>query len=133
METVLPVWYPPRSAAEYVNPENYRAVKVDAMFAGGARDIKRTLSARRVIVRLARLLNSLPAAPDWEGSCPSEWVTYQLTFEPVAHHPAIEVYADDCALDTVSTGGAEQPALSNFGDLAGLVGKIMHVSPAPRP
>lgn len=112
------IWYPPRSAAEYLNPRDYRAVQVDTvLYSRGGNDfngkpVTRTLTARSVIARLARFVNSLPASPGSPGGfgCLPQ-SDGQLTFEPVAGQPKVVVYATGCGTDTVSVGGARQPAL----------------------
>jgi hypothetical protein len=121
------VWYPPRSAAEYIAVRDYRAVRVDAWLLNPYRHVTRSFTSPGVIGRLARLLNSLPASSGGMYSCPIEAATYRLTFEAVSGQPDVVVGADGCAVDTISVGGARQPALADFGKLIALTGKIMRV------
>jgi hypothetical protein len=126
-------WYPPRSAAEHIDPRDYRAVRIDAeVTVSSPRHLSRTFTARGVIGRLARLLDSLPAYPGGLVPCPLAMVTYQLTFEPVAGQPTIVVDSTGCPGDPVTAGGATQPALEDSYKLTLLADHIMHIRTALR-
>ncbi len=124
------IWYPPRSAAEYLVAKDFRAVRIDAWLALSGRHVRRTFTSRGVIGRLTRVLNSLPASPGGLFPCPLEIVSYRLTFEPVAGHPEAVVNTAGCTSDTISVGGVTQPALVDSGQFGTLVGKIMHIHPS---
>jgi hypothetical protein len=125
------IWNPPRSAAEHIDPRDYRAVRIHAeLYGHGAQHVTRTFTARGVIGRLARLLNGLPASPGGLYPCPLQLATYQLTFEPKASQPKIVVATQGCSSDTVTVGGARQPALEDFGKLTALAGQITRVRPS---
>jgi hypothetical protein len=121
------VWSPLRSAAEYIAVSDYRAVRIDAWLLNPSRHITRTFTSRGVIGRLARLLNSLPASSGGMYNCPLEFGTDTLTFMPVAGHPDVVVRSSGCPADTISVGGARQPALADFGTLIALISKILHI------
>jgi hypothetical protein len=111
------IWYPLRSAAEYLNVKDYRAVTIDTVLYSRSdqfigKPVTRTFTARGVIARLARFVNRLPASPagGLVFSC-REQGGGQLTFEPVAGRPKVVVYDTGCGFDTVFVGGARQPAL----------------------
>jgi hypothetical protein len=107
-------WYPPRTAAEYLDPSGYRAVLVSLSVAG--RDPlprPRLVTSRAAVERLARLLDSLPAAPEVAFvSCPMITATYWFRFEPRGHRgrPAV-VLAGGCFTDVITVNGRRQPPL----------------------
>jgi hypothetical protein len=125
------IWYPPRSAAEYLVAKDYRAVQIDAtLFGGKERHVRKTFTSRALIGKLTRLLDGLPASPGGAFPCPIILVSYRLTFEAVSGHPNVIVSTSGCTTDTISVGGVSQPTLEDNG-FATLVGKIMHLHPSP--
>jgi hypothetical protein len=117
------IWYPPRSAAEYVNPGRYRSVTVTVPVASHGhrlRTVTRTFTSRAVIAELAALLNRLPGLlpSSSAGNCPamsaqSPPSPYRLVFTPQSRRwPAIAA-ADPggCSPGGVFTGKQKQPAL----------------------
>lgn len=68
------VWYPPRSAAEYIRPGRYRSVTVTVPALSDARGnatVTRAFTSRSVITQLAALLNRLPGMLPTAFSCPA--------------------------------------------------------------
>jgi hypothetical protein len=113
------MFYPPRSAAEYLNPASFRSVTVSATrFGSTVPTIRRTITSRREIAMLAGLVNRLPVRPP--GSligCPfigGNMVFYQLEFTPVSRTgPTVVVKPDGCLSDLVSVGEISQPPLQD--------------------
>jgi hypothetical protein len=110
------VWYPPRSAAEYLRPSHYRAVTVTATFPGShPRTITRTFLAPTVIARLTAVADSLHTLPSKTTyGCPP--VAYEFTVQFAARRPwpAARVSAGFCLGDLVTVAGTPQPALEDF-------------------
>jgi hypothetical protein len=108
------VWYPPRSAAEQLTASDFRAVTVTADTvspgAPNARHISRTFTQRAVIAMLTGFVDSLPAAPYYAVPCPL-MSSYSLRFMPAHHHARVVVSSLSCVADSVTVGGADQPAL----------------------
>jgi len=120
-------WYPPRSAAEHINVGRYRAVTLTAPTrqTGPPRPVTRTFTKRAIMVRLADIVNSLPAYPDITVNCGamSANTSYRLVFTPTASRwPRIVVATSGCAVDTVTVGQRTQPALFEKGAL--LIGAL---------
>jgi hypothetical protein len=125
-------WYPPRSAAEYLRPASYTAVRITVWLIGTrARKVSKTLSGRLVLRQLTRLIDRLPASPGGVAPCPLEPVTFRLAFEPGAGHPAAVVSTLDCRSDAVRVGGKWQPSLADSGSVAARALRILHL-PAAR-
>jgi hypothetical protein len=110
--------YPPRSAAEYLDPAAIRSVTVSHT---APDPVSRTITSRPEIARLARLVDSEHAFPlGLVFSCPAEFPpSYQLTFTPAsASRPAVVVDPGSCLGDGVLAGGVRQPALLDSGLLS---------------
>jgi hypothetical protein len=112
------VWYLTRSAAEFLNPADYRAVTVTAITVEAPRrhavpgPVTRQITSRQVIARLTRLLNGLPAAPLLLVLCPLFTRIYRVGFEATpAARPSVVVTAIGCLTDQVFVAGRAQPPL----------------------
>lgn len=110
------IWYLTRSAAEYLNPADYRAVTVTAITVEAPkrhavpRRVTRQITSRQVIARLAGLLNGLPAAPMLPVSCPPFTRTYRVGFEATPRaRPGVVVTATGCLTDQIFAAGRAQP------------------------
>jgi hypothetical protein len=114
------MFYPPRSAAEYLNPARFGSLAVTATrWDSTVPARRRTITSRRKIVMLARLVNLLPVKPPGSGpiACPfigGNMVLYQLEFIPASRTgPAVVIKPDGCLSDLVSVGGVMQPPLQD--------------------
>jgi hypothetical protein len=116
------VWYPPRSAAEYVHPDRYRSVTVTVPVASGARrdaTVTRTFTSRAVIAELAALLNRLPGMLPAAFGCPNMTESpsrvpspYRVVFTPRSRGwPAVAAAPLGCWDGGIVVGGHKQPAL----------------------
>jgi hypothetical protein len=141
------IWYPRRSAAEYVSPGHPGVVIVSVgLLNPRSHTVTRELRSRAVIGRLARLLNGMPAAPAGVRFCPAITAAYRVAF---AASPGARPYlvADDlgCGSVSVVTGcrparlwapparGCEgQPALGDpVGRLITALARLLGVPPRP--
>jgi hypothetical protein len=123
------IWYPQRSAAEYLTAASFRAVRVQApkAYGRGPGAVTRTFAARAVIRRLVRLIDSLPASPGGVFNCPLITGIYVVTFQPRAGHALAVVSVPGCASDDVTVGGVPQPELADFGRLTSAVRALLHL------
>jgi hypothetical protein len=123
-------WYPPRSAAEYLNASRFRSVRVTASGLHGART---TVWPRPTVRAVVALLDGLHAAPTVYISCPAPMVTYRLTFVPaVPRQPEVVVLADGCLEVSLSVAGREQPALWDDNKLMSWVARLLRPASAGR-
>ncbi len=102
-------WYPSRSAAEYLRPAAFQAVRITAALGGQ----RRTFTSRAAIARLARLLNSLHALDEDPPSCPEHIASFTLTFTSARHRPVV-VTPYGCGGDYVTVRGKAQPGLADI-------------------
>lgn len=114
------VWYPPRSATEYVRPGRYRSVTVTvpALSAAGENaTVARAFASRAVIAQLAALLNRLPGMLPTAFNCPAMRAgfppsPYRLVFTPLSRQwPVISAAPVGCFQGGVAAGTHRQPAL----------------------
>jgi hypothetical protein len=113
------VWYPPRTAAEYLDPAAFRSVAITATLVnmhGKARTVTK-IFGRPVIDRLARVLNGLRTlSPPGPMSCPAmTGSTFTLRLAPIAARvPATVVSRASCVGELITVAGKAQPVLLDF-------------------
>ncbi len=110
------IWYPPRSAAEYIDPAGYGAVTVHASVPG-KHAATRTFTSRSAIATLAGVFNRMHVQSPWSGSCPGRAPgTFLVQFRASPASPAtVTVAPEFCVGDLVTVRGKAQPELSDFG------------------
>lgn len=128
------IWYPRRSAAEYLVARHFRAVRIDEWRYGNrVRHVRRTFRQRAIIDKLTRVLNDLPASPGGVWSCPIVLRTYQLTFEPVKGQRRAVVQADGCPPEYgISISGRAQPPLAANGKIEAIARRLLRGSHQPK-
>jgi hypothetical protein len=142
-------WYPPRSAAEHIDPARYRAVTVvvpmpliakpgqkaaGSPHAGRTLRTGKTFTSPRIVARLARLLNGLHAMPDVVVNCPAMLVGrfYRLVFLPRSDTvPQVVVTSPGCIAIDVTVGGHQEPPLDpGSSPLLAVMSRLLGVAPA---
>lgn len=123
------IWYPHRTAAEYLNARRYRAVRVTVMlFNPRPRTVTRTVTSGSVIARLAGLANGLPGAPYQPPSCPAILATVRFTFVPAVPAAATAVVSPTgCLTVDVTVGGVAQRRLWGDGSLITAAMRLLRV------
>jgi hypothetical protein len=121
------IWFPPRSAAEYV-PAGMHAVTVTASFVNSRpRTVTRTFTTPAVVGRLAAMLNSAHASTGGDENCPAEVGSYRLAF---ARSPGATAYlvAVDTGCNTlqITVLNQQQPALQVPAGLGTTLASLMH-------
>jgi hypothetical protein len=124
-------WFPRRTAAEHIEPADFRAVTVSAtMQKSGPRTVTRTrtFTSPAVVAGLARLLNRLPATPVQVAGCPAMLDMYRVRFIAATASPAdVVAVAPGCLGDYISVGGKVQPPLWDAGRLARAVRRLLGI------
>jgi hypothetical protein len=121
------IWYPPRSAAEYV-PAGMRAVTITASYASLAapRTVSKTFTSAALIGRLAAMLNGAYASPGGETNCPMERVSYKLAFAPSrTAAPYLVATVGGCGFVAVTVAGHQQPALQEPAALSPALSRLI--------
>jgi hypothetical protein len=122
-------WYPPRSAAEHIDPARYRkAVVTITMLNPELHTVTRAITAPGVITRLAGLANGLHAAPYQPVSCPAIVASFRITFVPAARSaPQAVLTPSGCITVGVTVAGTAQPPLWDGTGLIGAAKRLLHV------
>jgi len=129
------IWYPPRSAAEYV-PARMRVVTITVSALNPRpRTVTKTITTPSAVRRLAAMLNGAHAMP--RGSvfnCPLESVTYRLAFAKAAGaRPGLVASDMNCPGVAITAGGRGQPELETPAGLQKLLDRLTGVTPSPGP
>jgi hypothetical protein len=125
------IWYPPRSAAEYIDPARYHALTITATAYGtrpGTRGM--IVTSRSAIADVAAALNRSPVVPVQVANCPATLVAYRLAFAVTRQaRPAVVAYAtlQACVGVRVIVDGRVQPPLQDGGKVAGIAGRLLGV------
>jgi hypothetical protein len=127
------IWYPPRSAAEYIDPARYHVVRI-TVFIYGRRPhtVRKVVTSQAFIARLAEALDRMQAEPPGAVACPADFEDYQLSFSVSTHsRPAVVVRAVEsgCGGAQVTVNGRAQPALADQGAVGALVRQVVSVTP----
>jgi hypothetical protein len=128
------IWFPPRTTAEHLDPADFHRVTISARVLNPRpHTVTRIVTSPAVIVRLASLLNRLPAAPDLSLSCPAAAATYRVAFATgAARAPETIVTADGCLTDQITVNGTAGPALWDRSEkLVAAASQLLRVKPQP--
>lgn len=126
------IWYPPRSAAEYIDPARYHALTI-TVTAYGTRPRTRSMivTSRAAIADIAAALNRSPVVPVQEANCPALVADYRLAFAVTQQgRPAVVVYAtrQPCVGVRIVVGGRVQPPLQDGGKVVGIADRLPGVT-----
>jgi hypothetical protein len=109
------VWYPPRPAAEHIDPADYRAVALSATSENPKlHTVSATITSAAVIARLASLLNGLHAVTLglYPMHCPLIDAIYQVTFVASSRSRSdVVVEPSGCGPDEITADRQVQPLL----------------------
>lgn len=127
-------WYPPRTAAEYIDPARYHVLTI-TVTVGGVRShtVHAVVTSQAFITRLARSLDRAQAEPAVAISCPADFADYQLAFSVSRHsRPVVVVWSTQtgCGGSGITVDGRRQPALAD-GTVAALADQVVSVNWKP--
>jgi hypothetical protein len=127
------VWYPPRTAAEYIDPGRYHVLTITVMIAGPrTRTLHKVITSQALIARLAEVLDRSPAEPAEAINCPMEFAGYRLALSVSrSSRPAVVISTTQwpCGGTAITVNGHPQPALADNGSAAALVRQFVSVTP----
>ena len=113
------IWYPSRTAAEYVDPTRYHVLAITVTVDGRKmHTIHRVVTSQADIARLAEALDRSPAEPPVAINCPAIFVTYQLALSVSRHsRPVVMIWTNSigCGGTAITVDGRPQPALADRG------------------
>jgi hypothetical protein len=129
------IWYPSRTAAEYVDPARYHVLTMTVSVGGRKmRTIHKVVTSQADIAGLADALDRSPAEPPVFISCPAIFVTYQLALSVSRHtRPAVVIFANSisCGGTAITVDGRPQPGLADDGAVAAAAARALGYTPKP--
>jgi hypothetical protein len=127
------IWYPPRSAAEYIDPARYHALSITVWISGRhPHTVHQVVTSQAFIAKLAGALNRMQAEPLGPVSCPAIFAEYQLSFSVSrTSRPVVVVSANEtgCGGAGITVNGHQQPPLTDDGaEVATLTDQVVTVT-----
>ena len=127
------IWYPSRSAAEYIDPARYHVLSITVWIAGRRpQTVHKVVTSQAFIARLAETLDRMSAEPQGVVACPADFEDYQLSFSVSRRsRPVVVVRTTEsgCGGAQVTVDGRAQPALADHGTVAALVRQVVSATP----
>ncbi len=129
------IWYPSRTAAEYVDPTRYHVLTMTVTVDGRKmHTIHRVVTSQADIARLAEALDRSPAEPPVAINCPAIFVTYQLALSVSRHsRPVVMIWTNSigCGGTAITVDGRPQPGLADDGAVAVAADQALGYTPKP--
>jgi hypothetical protein len=127
------IWFPPRTAAEYVDPARYHVLTIAVDIANPwQHTVRKVVTSHAVISRLAEALNRSPVQPVQVPDCPAIFAYYRLAFAVSRHsRPAVVVLAtrQPCGGAQIRAGAQTQPPLEDAGTVVSTADGLLGVTP----
>ncbi len=129
------IWYPRRSAAEYIVPGRYHALTVAVtVFNPTLHTITKVVTSPAAIAQLADALNRSQVEPLTFAGCPAIFVTYRLAFAVSPRSaPVVVVTATQqpCLGVQITVGGRKQPPLQDDASVVAIADRLLGFTPRP--
>jgi hypothetical protein len=129
------IWYPSRTAAEYVDPARYHVLTMTVTVDGRkVHTIHKVVTSQADITRLAEALDRSPAEPPVAINCPAIFVTYQLALSVSRHsRPVVMIWTNSisCGGTAITVNGRPQPGLADDGAVAAAANQALGFTPKP--
>ncbi len=127
------IWYPPRTAAEYIDPARYHVLSITVQIWGRRpHTVYKVVTSQAFIARLAEALDRMQAEPLGTVSCPAIFAEYQLAFSVSrTSRPVVVVSANNagCPGAGITVNGQQQPPLTDDGaEVAALADQVVTVT-----
>jgi hypothetical protein len=126
------IWYPPRTAAEYIDPARYHVLTITVWIDGRRpHTVHKVVTLQAFIARLAATLDRMQAEPIGPVACPAIFAEYQLAFSVSLHsRPVVVVSTNEIGCDGsgITVSGQQQPPLADDGQVAALADQVVTVT-----
>ncbi len=128
------IWFPPRTAAEYIDPARYHVLVIAITFFNPRlHTIDKVVTSQAAITQLAEALDQSPVEPV-QPFCPLIFATYRLGFSVSLHsRPVVVVSATrwPCGGAKISIDGRPQPPLQDANIVVTTADRLLGVNPEP--
>jgi len=129
------IWYPPRSAAEYIDPARYHVLTVAVtLFNPRLHTISKVTTSPAAIAQLTGALNRSPAEPTRIAFCPLIFASYRLAFAVSVHSAPIVVVTatqNPCLGAQIAVDGRRQPPLQDEAAVVAIANRLLGFTPRP--
>jgi hypothetical protein len=129
------IWFPPRTAAEYIDPARYHVLAITVTIYGHRlQTMHKVVTSQAVIARLAEVLNRSPVQPVQTISCPLIFADYRLAFAVSRQAgPVVVVVATQWACEgaQIRVSGRLQPPLEDAAAVVTIADHVLGVTPRP--
>lgn len=129
------IWFPPRTAAEYIGPGRYHVLTLTVTLASPRqRMIHKVVTSQAVMTQVADVLNSSPVQPAVIPNCTMIFADYRLAFAVSrGSRPAVVVFAtrQPCEGAQVRVGERGQPPLQDEGPVIAIADRLLGFTPRP--
>ncbi len=129
------IWFPPRTAAEHIDPARYHVLAVTVTIYGRRlHTMHKVVTSQAVITRLAGALNRSPVQPVQAISCPLVFADYRLAFAVSRQaRPVVVVVATrwPCEGAQIRVSGRLQPPLEDAGTVVTAADRVLGFTPRP--
>lgn len=128
------IWYPPRSAAEYIDAARYHALTVAVTVLNPVRTITKVVTSQADIAQLADVLNRSQVEPLTFAGCPVSFATYRLAFAVSARQPPVVVVTatrQPCLGAQITVDGRKQPPLQDDATVVAIADRLLGFTPQP--
>ena len=129
------IWFPPRTAAEHIDPARYHVLAITVTIYGRRlHTLHKVVTSQAVITRLAEALNRSPVRPVQTISCPFVFADYRLAFAVFRQaRPVVVVVATrwPCEGAQIRVSGRLQPPLEDAGTVVTTADQVLGVTPRP--
>ena len=127
------ILYPPRAAAEYIDPAHYHVLTIAVtIYNPRLHTIRKVVTSPAAIRRLADVLDRSRVNPGKTIGCPVIFAEYRLAFSVSRNSPpALVVTASrwPCEGAEVRAGGRLQPSLQDAAGVVAVADRLMGVTP----
>jgi hypothetical protein len=129
------IWFPPRTAAEHIDPPRYHVLAITVTIYGRRlRTMHKVVTSQAVITRLAEALNRSPVQPVQVPNCPDIFADYRLAFAVSRQaRPVVVVVATrwPCEGAQIRVSGRLQLPLEDAGTVVTTADQVLGVTPRP--
>jgi hypothetical protein len=129
------IWFPPRTAAEYIDPARYHVLAITVTIYGRRlHTMHKVVTSQAVITRLAGVLNRSPVRPVQTIGCPLVFADDRLAFAVSRQaRPVVVVVATrwPCEGAQIRVSGRLQPPLEDAGTVVTTADQVLGVTPRP--
>lgn len=127
------IWYPPRTAAEYIDPLRYHVLTVAVtVFNPRLHTISKVITSQAAITQIVHVLDRSQVEPTRIANCPAIFATYRLAFSVSRRStPVVVVTATQwpCEGAQITVERRKQPPLQDAAAVVAIADRLLGFTP----